>query len=80
MRENQFDDLNLTDEERAALDRANAVASWLDDKIKILGFVVGLDGLIGLVPVAGDVFAAIMGPFTSTLRANIILACLSSSL
>lgn len=73
MRETQFDDLNHTDEERAALDRANAVASWLDDKIKVLGFGIGLDGLIGLVPVAGDVFAAIMGLFHLNLARKLNL-------
>lgn len=41
---------------RAALDRVERLAYWLDDRFRIPGTNIrfGLDGLIGLVPGAGD--------------------------
>ncbi len=51
----------LTEDERAHVERARSIASWMDDKISIGGFGVGLDGLIGLIPVGGDAISALIG-------------------
>lgn len=41
---------------RSSLDRIDRLATWLDDRFRIPGTNIrfGLDGLIGLVPGAGD--------------------------
>ena len=48
----------------AALERdlqiADKLSEWLDSKFSIGGVKFGLDGLIGLVPVAGDVATGIL--------------------
>ena len=51
----------LNEDERAHVERARSIASWMDDKISIGGFGVGLDGLIGLIPVGGDAISALIG-------------------
>lgn len=51
----------LTVREQALLRRGRKLAEWMDDKISIGGIGLGLDGLIGLIPVGGDVAAALIG-------------------
>lgn len=45
----------------AALDRAKTVAHLLDESIKVpgVGYRIGLDPLLGVLPVAGDAVAAL---------------------
>ena len=49
----------------AAIKRADFVALWLDDKwrIPVIGRRFGLDSLMGLVPVAGDVVGALLSTY-----------------
>lgn len=51
----------LSDVEQATLKRARLLAEWMDDKISVAGFGIGLDGIIGLIPVGGDVVTALIG-------------------
>lgn len=48
-------------EKRAAVDRAKAVGRLLDDAIRIpgIGYRIGIDPLLGILPVAGDSVATI---------------------
>ena len=57
----------LSEDERRHFERARSVSSWMDDKFKIFGFGVGLDGLIGLVPVVGDTVSAGFGLYHLSL-------------
>jgi hypothetical protein len=41
--------------------RARALANWMDARFSILGVRVGLDSVIGLVPVVGDTLTAAVG-------------------
>jgi len=47
---------------RAALDRARRVGHLLDEAVEVpvLGYRIGLDPLVGLLPVAGDAVAALL--------------------
>lgn len=57
-------DLNhLSETDAAAVRRARKLARLMDDRFKIAGFGFGLDGIIGLIPVAGDLFTSGMGLF-----------------
>lgn len=48
--------------DRAALKRMDRLASLLDDGVKlpVVGVRVGIDPLVGLLPVAGDTLAAVV--------------------
>jgi hypothetical protein len=50
---------------RRALDRARRVGFLLDEafEVPVLGYRIGLDPLIGLVPVAGDAVAALLSMY-----------------
>ncbi|HET7323921.1 MAG TPA: DUF4112 domain-containing protein [Halococcus sp.] len=52
----------LTARERAALERARRVGTLLDEAIRIpgIGYRVGIDPLIGLLPVSGDAVGAVL--------------------
>lgn len=63
----------LTDDQRREFDRARAVASWMDDRLKIGGFGVGLDGIVGIIPVAGDLLSASMAIFHLQLASKLRL-------
>lgn len=47
---------NLQAKRRASLARIQKLAYWLDDafRVPVIGKRVGIDGLIGIVPIAGD--------------------------
>ncbi len=53
--------LDSSDDKEAHLIRLKRFATWLDNCIPIPGTDqrIGLDGIIGLIPVVGDVFTAI---------------------
>lgn len=71
----------LSESERAKIKRARSIASWMDDKLKIGGFGVGLDGVIGLIPIAGDGFSVLMGLYHLKLAQDLKLgAGVSSSI
>lgn len=59
------DDLpaNASPEERAALQRTRTVAQLLDDAIPVPGidYRIGIDPLIGLLPVSGDIVTGVIG-------------------
>lgn len=68
------DILRLLDEgERIALERARGIASWFDDRLKIAGFGIGIDGLVGLIPGVGDAFTAGMGLYLLQLAMRLKL-------
>ena len=50
-----------SDEREVQLERLRRFASWLDDRIPIPGTDqrIGLDAIIGLIPVVGDVFTSV---------------------
>ena len=54
MSESRVDD--LTAKRQASLARMEKLAYWLDDafRIPIIGKRIGIDGILGLLPVAGD--------------------------
>jgi hypothetical protein len=54
---------HLSQEDTLAVERARALSRLMDDRFHIAGFGIGLDGLIGLIPVAGDIFSSVMGLF-----------------
>lgn len=45
------------------LARAARLATWLDTKFSFLGFRFGLEGLLGLIPLVGDLLGALAGLF-----------------
>lgn len=53
--ESEFEDLSRR--ERAALDRTRTVAKLLDEAVRIpvLNYRVGLDPILGVLPISGDV-------------------------
>ena len=53
--------LDSPEDQEAHLIRLKRFATWLDDRIPIpgTGQRIGLDALIGLIPVVGDVFTSI---------------------
>lgn len=53
-------DLSATDDE-AALERARTVATLLDDAVRVpmTPYRVGLDPILGILPVSGDLVAAV---------------------
>ena len=51
----------LSEEEQRILKQARSLTSWMDDKISLGGFGVGLDGLFGILPVGGDLISAAIG-------------------
>lgn len=55
-----------------ALERARAMATLLDESIRVpgLGYRVGLDPLLGVVPVGGDVVAAAASLYVVAEAAN----------
>lgn len=59
------DDLpaSASSEERAAIRRTRTVAQLLDDAIPIPGtnYRIGLDPLIGLLPISGDIVTGLIG-------------------
>lgn len=61
------DDLppNSSPEERSALRRTRNVAWWLDDAIPVPGtnYRIGVDPIIGLLPVTGDVITGVVGSY-----------------
>src|SRR5688572_28232946 len=42
----------------ADLERARSLANWLDAKFSIMGIRVGMDSIVGLIPVVGDTLTA----------------------
>lgn len=54
-----LDRLTLDDQQK--LKQARTLAVWMDERFKIGGFGIGLDGLIGFIPVFGDLFTAAFG-------------------
>lgn len=50
----------LRDKRRAGLARIDRLAWWLDDafRLPVIGRRIGLDGVVGLVPFAGDLVGA----------------------
>jgi hypothetical protein len=59
------DDLDtdaLTARERAALERARTTSTLLDEAVRIpgIGYRVGIDPLLGLLPVSGDAVGAVL--------------------
>jgi len=53
--------LSTTGQQEAAVERARTVATVLDEAIRIPGtdFRIGLDPILGLLPVSGDLLAAV---------------------
>ncbi len=53
----------LNADERQALDRADSIASWFDDRFTLpgTGFRFGFDGIIGLIPGVGDTVTGLLG-------------------
>ena len=51
------------DVDEAAIERMHAVASLLDDgfKIPVLDYRIGLDPILGVLPIAGDSITAVIG-------------------
>jgi hypothetical protein len=51
---------SLLEKRRAGLERIDRLAWWLDDafRVPVIGKRVGIDGVVGLVPVAGDLVGA----------------------
>lgn len=49
----------------AEMERIQALADLLDSRIRVplIGYHIGLDGLIGLVPVVGDVASGLIGTY-----------------
>ena len=47
----------------ADLQRARNIAEWLDTKFEVGGIRFGLEGLLGLVPVAGDALGTVAGMY-----------------
>ena len=45
----------------ADLRRARALAAWLDTKFSVAGIRFGLEGVVGLIPVIGDLLGALAG-------------------
>src|SRR3954469_21610131 len=43
------------------LKRARWLANWLDSKFQIAGVRFGLEGIVGLIPVVGDLLGALAG-------------------
>lgn len=67
--EERFDESELSGESElfdaaddAALDRARALASLLDDGIElpVVGVKVGIDPVLGLLPVSGDIVSGVL--------------------
>jgi hypothetical protein len=59
----RLDDAELFDgADEAALDRARALASLLDDGVElpVVGTKVGLDPVLGLLPVSGDIVSGVL--------------------
>ena len=58
----EFDPANLPRGDRAALERARTASTLLDEAIRIpgIGYRVGIDPLIGLLPVSGDAVGAVL--------------------
>jgi hypothetical protein len=54
----------------ADLRRARVLANWLDAKFNIGGIKFGLDSLVGLIPVAGDVVSFLAGLYPLHLAAK----------
>lgn len=50
----------MLEKRRASLDRIDRLAWWLDDafRVPVIGKRVGIDGVVGLVPFAGDLVGA----------------------
>ena len=57
-------------EVEADLRRARLLANWLDNKFNIAGIRFGLDSLVGLIPVAGDVLSFLAGLYPLHLAAK----------
>src|SRR5688572_5503447 len=55
-----------------------ALATLLDSKFSVLGFKFGLDGLLGLIPVVGDVVTSLMSLYILGLAASV--GCSASTL
>ena len=51
----------VTDRDRRALERARSVGRLLDESIRIpvIGYRIGLDPILGILPVSGDAAAAV---------------------
>src|SRR4029079_12644426 len=43
------------------IERVRRLAGWMDTRFSVAGIRFGLDGLIGLLPVAGDTVTALIG-------------------
>src|SRR5687768_6252875 len=54
----------------ADLRRARLLANWLDARFNIGGIKFGLDSLVGLIPVAGDVVSFLAGLYPLHLAAK----------
>lgn len=48
---------------QADLEKVRKLAQLLDAKFEVLGYKVGWDAIIGLVPVVGDIATAIVGAY-----------------
>jgi hypothetical protein len=46
---------------QADLQRARWLANWLDSKFEVAGVRFGLEGIVGLIPVVGDLLGALAG-------------------
>lgn len=60
-------------ERPAALERAKTVAHLLDESIRVpvVGYRVGLDPLLGVLPVAGDAVAAVASLYVVVVGARL---------
>lgn len=56
------DPSNASPEQRAALQRTRAVARILDESVRVPGttFRIGVDPVLGVLPISGDIAAALL--------------------
>ncbi len=59
---NELDIDALSSRDRAALERARSASTLLDEAIRIpgIGYRIGIDPIIGLLPVSGDAVGAVL--------------------
>lgn len=66
-------DRTLVGDEKAAIKRMRAVSTLLDDAIRVPGtdFRVGLDPIVGILPVAGDSVMSVISMYIVLEAANL---------
>lgn len=63
----------LTPDEQQKLKQARTLAIWMDERFKIGGFGIGLDGIVGFIPVFGDLFTGAFGLYHLYIAAQLRL-------